>query len=469
MRFGRTARLAAAVLAGGVLAAAAGCSSASGGSAGGESTGSAPAAKTLTASPDGASHPARPGPLTAATSRARASRPWPPRVRCRSAGRRTSTARSTASRSWSAPWYRGDRERLDLRARLLDRPGRLADARRDAGAAGRPAVRRHRPLGITGTPVYDAGNGLVYAVEETSGYHHVLLGLSVANGAVEVERDIPAPDGQPRYDQQRPALAIEDGRVYVAFGGLYGDPGRTGDPWWASRSAAADPCCPTWCRRRAKAPSGARRPGHRSVGHPVRQRGQRLGDQHQLRRQRLGDRLVPHPAAGRHLRAVQLVRRQQERRRPRLHAAGAAGQRDAARAGQERHRVPGQRGPPRRASAGRSRRPTSARPTARPRSRAAPCTSRASRAGWPRSAPQATRSACCRRAGERLGVPRVGGGAVWVTDWSAGTLYELDRATGPTRYSVSLGTSLPHFASLSMAGSHAYLGTSQGVVAVAGA
>ena len=81
------------------------------------------------------------------------------------------------------------------------------------------------PLGITGTPVYDQGNGLVYAVAETSGYRHVLVGVSVASGAVKVERAIPAPDGQPRYDQQRPGLAIEDGRVYVAFGGLYGDCG----------------------------------------------------------------------------------------------------------------------------------------------------------------------------------------------------------------------------------------------------
>ena len=66
------------------------------------------------------------------------------------------------------------------------------------------------------------------------------------------------------------------------------------------------------------------------------------------------------------------------------------------------------------------------------------------------------------------GSPVVGGEAVWVTDWIAGTLYELDPATGATRYSLSLGTSLPHFASLSMTGSHTYLGTSQGVVAVAG-
>ena len=60
---------------------------------------------------------------------------------------------------------------------------------------------------------------------ETSGYHHVLVGLSATDGTVQVERDIPTPDGQPRYDQQRPGLAIEDGRVYVAFGGLYGDCG----------------------------------------------------------------------------------------------------------------------------------------------------------------------------------------------------------------------------------------------------
>jgi outer membrane protein assembly factor BamB len=67
------------------------------------------------------------------------------------------------------------------------------------------------------------------------------------------------------------------------------------------------------------------------------------------------------------------------------------------------------------------------------------------------------------------GSPVVGGGAVWVTDYAAGTLYELDPATGATRYSLNLGTWMPHFASLSMTGSHAYLGTSQGVIAVAGA
>ena len=51
---------------------------------------------------------------------------------------------------------------------------------------------------------------------------------------------------------------------------------------------------------------------------------------------------------------------------------------------------------------------------------------------------------------------------------TAGTLYELDPATGATRASLSLGTSLPHFSSMSMTGNHAYLGTMAGVVAVGG-
>jgi outer membrane protein assembly factor BamB len=83
------------------------------------------------------------------------------------------------------------------------------------------------PLGITGTPVYDAGNGLVYAVAEVTGYQHVLVALDAATGAVKVHRDLDMPTtaNQPDYNQQRPALAIDDGRVYASFGGLSGDCG----------------------------------------------------------------------------------------------------------------------------------------------------------------------------------------------------------------------------------------------------
>ena len=61
------------------------------------------------------------------------------------------------------------------------------------------------------------------------------------------------------------------------------------------------------------------------------------------------------------------------------------------------------------------------------------------------------------------------GGAVHAfTDWNAGTLYQLDQATGGIRASLSLGTPLPHFSSMSMTGSHAYLGAMDGVVSVSG-
>jgi len=81
-------------------------------------------------------------------------------------------------------------------------------------ALGRPAQLATQPcgnidpLGITGTPVYDPGTGLVYAVAETTGFHHMLAGISVSSGKLRFLRDIPTPDGHPRADQQRAALAV---------------------------------------------------------------------------------------------------------------------------------------------------------------------------------------------------------------------------------------------------------------------
>ncbi|KHL02960.1 hypothetical protein LK10_10710 [Sinomonas humi] len=79
------------------------------------------------------------------------------------------------------------------------------------------------PLGITGTPVYDPATGLVFAVAELSGGRHELVGLNAADGALAVRREIEPPSGDPLAYQQRGALALMQGRVYVAFGGLDGD------------------------------------------------------------------------------------------------------------------------------------------------------------------------------------------------------------------------------------------------------
>jgi len=229
MRLRRTARLAAAALAAGVLTATAGCSgfavSSSGG--GGTSTGSAPSTRTLAPASDSGGH------LAAA---------WP------TYGRDFARSGVAAGVAPAGPLKVSWQVHLDgavYGQPLLVGPLVIVATENDSlyaldASTGRFVWRTHvgtpvpladlpcgniDPLGITGTPAYDADNGIVYAVAETSGYHHVLFGVSVTDGAVRLERDIPAPDGQPRYDQQRPALAIEDGRVYVAFGGLYGDCG----------------------------------------------------------------------------------------------------------------------------------------------------------------------------------------------------------------------------------------------------
>ena len=79
------------------------------------------------------------------------------------------------------------------------------------------------PLGITGTPVYDPGTHLVFAVAEITGYSHVLVGLDVNTGKVLVRQQVDAPGMDARAHQQRAALALSHGMVYIAYGGLDGD------------------------------------------------------------------------------------------------------------------------------------------------------------------------------------------------------------------------------------------------------
>jgi hypothetical protein len=72
------------------------------------------------------------------------------------------------------------------------------------------------------------------------------------------------------------------------------------------------------------------------------------------------------------------------------------------------------------------------------------------------------------------GSPVIGGGAVWVTAYDrsggrSGTLYELSPSTGAVRQQITIGVGLPHFSSLSLGGSTAYLDTLDGVTAINGA
>jgi outer membrane protein assembly factor BamB len=97
---------------------------------------------------------------------------------------------------------------------------------------GAPVTRRDlpcgniSPLGITGTPVYDPATKLIFAVAETSGPKHELVALDIDSGQVRQRRSADPPGmSSPKAHQQRAALALNNGIVYVAYGGLYGDCG----------------------------------------------------------------------------------------------------------------------------------------------------------------------------------------------------------------------------------------------------
>jgi putative pyrroloquinoline-quinone-binding quinoprotein len=77
--------------------------------------------------------------------------------------------------------------------------------------------------GITGTPAISGDT--LYVVAFLGGYRHVLFGLNLNRGKIEFRRAADAPGSDPRVHQQRSALSVSHGRVYVPFGGLAGDCG----------------------------------------------------------------------------------------------------------------------------------------------------------------------------------------------------------------------------------------------------
>ena len=80
--------------------------------------------------------------------------------------------------------------------------------------------------GITGTPAVDVTAGRLYVVGFLGGAHHVLFTLSLVDGHALAQQDVDPPGSRPLVQQQRGALALGSGYVYVPFGGLYGDCGQ---------------------------------------------------------------------------------------------------------------------------------------------------------------------------------------------------------------------------------------------------
>lgn len=83
-----------------------------------------------------------------------------------------------------------------------------------------------RPVtGITGTPAADAASNHLYVTAFLRGARHMLFALSLTNGAIAWQRSVDPVGSNPTVEQQRGALAIGSGFVYVPFGGLLGDCG----------------------------------------------------------------------------------------------------------------------------------------------------------------------------------------------------------------------------------------------------
>ena len=93
------------------------------------------------------------------------------------------------------------------------------------------------PLRITGTPVIDPSSQTIYlasAVQNETGAHHLVFALSLTDGAplkgwpIDVGEALAKQhiDFVSRDQNQRGALTILDGTLYVPFGGHYGDCGQ---------------------------------------------------------------------------------------------------------------------------------------------------------------------------------------------------------------------------------------------------
>jgi hypothetical protein len=325
------------------------------------------------------------------------------------------------------------------------------------------------PLGITSTGVYDPQTGLAYFVAQSGTSQHVLVGLDPATGRVEVREDVSSPDHQPFYDQQRGALAVEDGYVYVVFGGHYGDCGPyigsvVGMPAsghgatysylvptakqggiWAPGGPAIGPDGTIYVSTGNGAPGAATFDGSDSVTALTPQL-TRVGifaptDWRTLSEDDL-DLGSMSPALLADGQILQVGKSGVGYLLTAAHLGGVGGQVAA--------------GPVCSAYGGAAVSGSIVYVPCLTGLAAVDTASSSVRVIW-------------RGPSDVWGSPVIGGGAVWVADPDSGTLYELSPATGQATQHITVASGLPHFVSPSLAGGLVLVGTLTGVTAVSGA
>jgi outer membrane protein assembly factor BamB len=109
-------------------------------------------------------------------------------------------------------------------------------------AASLPCGNIRPNVGITGTPTVDTGAGVLYAAAMTDRTNYELYAVDVASGSIVFHRPLDQPGLDAAAAGQRGALALQQGRVYVPFGGRFGDCGNYHGQVVAA--SASDPSAP---------------------------------------------------------------------------------------------------------------------------------------------------------------------------------------------------------------------------------
>ncbi|MGH3670459.1 MAG: PQQ-binding-like beta-propeller repeat protein [Pseudonocardiaceae bacterium] len=322
------------------------------------------------------------------------------------------------------------------------------------------------PLGITGTAAYDQATGLIFVVAETAGGRHTLAGVDLTTGAIMLRRTLPPPKGDELAHQQRAALTVLDGSVYVAYGGLFGDCANYVGSVVAAPTTGTGPlrsfAVPTPREGAIWAPGGGVVHNGRlfyAVGNGESTQDYDHSDSvlaltPQLT---LADGFSPALWAHDNANDLDLGSMSPAVVGDRVLAVGKRGVGyllDAARLGG----IGGQltRAPICQAFGGSAVDGSTVYLPCADSTRAVDVDPAGGlRVRWTAPVPSG-------------GSPVVGGGAVWVTDTDHGVLYALDPATGIPRQQIDVGD-LPHFASPTLARTRAYLGTTTGVTAISGA
>lgn len=82
------------------------------------------------------------------------------------------------------------------------------------------------PVGITGTPAIDPSTSTLYVVAMLNGQGYRLFALSTDDGSIRWSTPLNPQGFDYHVEQQRGAMAISNGFVYVPFGGFAGDCGN---------------------------------------------------------------------------------------------------------------------------------------------------------------------------------------------------------------------------------------------------